>query len=130
MPSTCRHEYRRVGVVEISSEAPPRYVPPMLSSRSRYVVKVHKTWERLNKGKAIKSAYARALIEAKELLRTLIERGVGIKLFKRNCRLTLDICGRRAKAWRVPGTPEHGHLIMLERTVAEMFQSAVKHKNF
>ena len=60
MPSSCWGTYRRVAVVEIERGA----VPKMISLRARGVVRVLRTWERLNVGCTSKCAYARALAEA------------------------------------------------------------------
>ena len=41
-----------------------------------------------------------------------------IKSHKRNSRCTL-LGGRRVKAWRVPGTAEHGQLCMYRRLMSD-----------
>ena len=65
MPSSCRGQYRRVGVVELEPgvEGPPT----MLSARSRQVKRVVETWENLNVGKTERCAYQRALREAEAM---------------------------------------------------------------
>ena len=42
-----------------------------------------------------------------------LRKELGIAKYERECRLTSEN-GRMKKAWRVPGTPEHGHHTMLE----------------
>ena len=44
-------------------------------------------------------------------------KAVGIAAFERSCRKTMNITGRMARAWKVPGTPEHGEHAMLRRSV-------------
>jgi len=41
-------------------------------------------------------------------------RKTGIAAFERRCRLT-SYNNRQCKAWKVPGTAEHGHHAMLQR---------------
>ena len=49
----------------------------------------------------------------------LARRRTGIAAFERRCRCTREF-GRRKKAYRVPGTPEHGrHRMLLEMTQRE-----------
>ena len=71
MPSTCRFgEYRRVAVLEVDPqvlEAHGYDEPRMISERARGVVRVVKTWDRLNVGTTERCAYRRALVEAREL---------------------------------------------------------------
>jgi len=57
-------EYRRVAVLEVLVGVRSA---SMISERSRDVVRVVDTWERLNVGKTPKCAYGRALEEAESL---------------------------------------------------------------
>lgn len=63
MPAGCWGRYRRVGVVEVEAGAELR----MLSERSRGVVAVVQTWERLHHGTTDRCAYRIALAEAEAL---------------------------------------------------------------
>jgi hypothetical protein len=66
MPSSCRGQYRRVGVVE--TDLPIGQEPKMLSTHARGVVKIVKTWERLNHTTGgPRTAFSRALTEALEM---------------------------------------------------------------
>lgn len=65
MPSTVKHPYRRVAVVEL---AEPGVVPKMISSRARGVARIVQTWERCHVGSGgPRTAYGRALEEARRL---------------------------------------------------------------
>lgn len=68
MPHSCWGVYRRVAVLELEDGVESA---AMISPRARGVVRVVATWERRNVGKAIRSAYARALVEAEALVREL-----------------------------------------------------------
>jgi hypothetical protein len=65
MPSSVRSQYRRIAVVQLRSKATP--VPKMISTRARGVRRIVETWERLNVGKGVRSAYTKALAEAEAL---------------------------------------------------------------
>jgi len=69
MPSSARGEYRRVAVVE--TDLPEGEEPKMISERARGVVRLVRTWERLNVGKTERCAFQRALSEAYELAESL-----------------------------------------------------------
>lgn len=71
MPSTCWGRYRRVGVVELRPDAVGE--PTMLSSRSRQIKRVVKTWEKLNVGSTERCAYRKALFAANQLAAKLNE---------------------------------------------------------
>jgi hypothetical protein len=62
--------YRRVAVVEAYGVSSPDQIK-MISSRARGVLRVVKTWERLNVGRTEKCAYRRALNAAEELAAVL-----------------------------------------------------------
>jgi len=59
--------YKRVALVEVL----PGAVPRMISERATGVVKIVRTWERLNVGTSGKCAFSRAKAEA-EALRTML----------------------------------------------------------
>lgn len=61
MPASVRHPYKRVAVVEVDTIS---IKPKMISTRARGVKRIVETWERCNVGKAINSAYARAMENA------------------------------------------------------------------
>lgn len=68
MPSSCKYgPYRRVAVLRVKKGVKAEGVK-MISSRARGVVEVVQTWERLWVGKGVRSAYARALAEAREVI--------------------------------------------------------------
>ena len=69
MPSSARGMYRRVAVVE--TDLPEGEEPKMISDRARGVVRLVRTWERLNVGKTERCAFQRALSEAYELAESL-----------------------------------------------------------
>ena len=68
MPISCWGKYRRVAVLEISSEIESA---KMISERAKGVVRVVQTWEKLNVGKTKACAYQRALAEARALVNAL-----------------------------------------------------------
>jgi hypothetical protein len=63
MPNTCMGQYRRVAVVEVDGDSEPK----MISERARGVVRIIKTWERLNVGTTDRCAFHRAMAEAREM---------------------------------------------------------------
>lgn len=67
MPSTCWGTYRRVAVLEVDIGAKPK----MISERARGVVRIVRTWEKLNGGTTERCAYEQALAAARELAREL-----------------------------------------------------------
>lgn len=67
MPSSCWGAYRRVAVMEVEPGAQPK----MISNRARGVVRVVRTWEKLNVGRTERCAYRRAVREAQELCERL-----------------------------------------------------------
>jgi hypothetical protein len=70
MPNSCRGRYRRVGIVE--TDLPIGQEPKMLSTHARGVVKIVKTWERLNHTTGgPRTAFSRALVEAQEMVNKL-----------------------------------------------------------
>jgi len=76
--SSCWGTYRRVGVMEMTANAPP---PTQLSERSRGCVQVVETWENLNVGKTGRCAYRRALAEAIELASACNDDGEPVRVF-------------------------------------------------
>jgi hypothetical protein len=81
MPSTVRSPYRRVAVLEVDLPKGVAY-PKMISDRAAGVVRVVRTWERLNVGLTARSAYAKALIEAEALAARLNKVGEVISTLK------------------------------------------------
>lgn len=78
MPLSCWGRYKRVAVVEVVLNNGEPVIPKMISTHARGVVKVVKTWERLNFGKTFyqanrlrKCAYEKALDEANEFAKQL-----------------------------------------------------------
>jgi hypothetical protein len=67
MPSSCKGQYRRVAVLEVE---PGITEVTMISSHARGVVRVVETWERLH-AQGVRTAYAKALVEAKALAEKL-----------------------------------------------------------
>ena len=67
MPPSCWGTYARVGVVELTADWPEGVEPKMLSKRSRGVLRVVETWEKLYVGKTERCARNVALAEAKAL---------------------------------------------------------------
>jgi hypothetical protein len=63
MPAKCWGNYRRVAVLEVHADMEKA---PMISDRAKGT-RVVCTWEKCNVGKAIRSAYAKALADAEEL---------------------------------------------------------------
>jgi len=57
MPTSVKHPYARVAVLEIEHGAQPK----MISDRARGVVRVVRTWEKLSVGKTERCAFRRAL---------------------------------------------------------------------
>lgn len=68
MPGSCWGQYARVAVLEVEEGV---QAVSMISERARGVVRVVRTWERLNVGKTSRCAYAVARAEAEELAREL-----------------------------------------------------------
>jgi hypothetical protein len=68
MPSTVRHQYRRIALVEVTDASRP---PKMISMRARGMVRIIETWEKLNVGRNVRSAYTVALREAEAKLAEL-----------------------------------------------------------
>jgi len=66
-----QHPRRRVGVVQLAPDAPDGYTPPMLSSRSRHVEQVMRTWECCYVGKTERCQYQQALAEAEAMIADL-----------------------------------------------------------
>lgn len=66
MPSSCWGRYRRVAVVEVDPARLPdgAATPRMISERARGVVRIVRTWERLNVGATDRCAFGRAMAEA------------------------------------------------------------------
>lgn len=73
MPNSCWGVYRRVAVVEIDPEALPagRETPYAISPHYRGVVRIVRTWERLNVGRTDACAYRVAFAEAESLAASL-----------------------------------------------------------
>lgn len=55
--------YRNVAIVNISPEAPPKWHPPRIDSRLKWLLEV-RHWGKYYVGKSDRSAYARKLREA------------------------------------------------------------------
>jgi len=68
MPSSCRGRYRRVAVLEVAEGVKSA---SMISERAKDVVRVVKTWEKLNVGKTDRCAFRIALAEAEALAERL-----------------------------------------------------------
>ena len=66
MPGGVRAPYRRVAVVETDGT-----MPKMISDRAKGVIRIVETWERLNVGRGVRSAYVQALTEAEALCKRL-----------------------------------------------------------
>lgn len=64
MPAKVRSPYRRVAVLEVEDGVAS---VSMISSRARGVVRVVHTWERLNVGRNVRSAFAVALRHARNM---------------------------------------------------------------
>jgi hypothetical protein len=64
MPASCKYPYRRVAVLEVAADVER---VAMISARARGVVRVVQTWEKLNVGRQVRSAYAVALLEANKM---------------------------------------------------------------
>jgi len=64
MPSSVKATYRRVAVLEVR-EGTAR--ASMISERSRDVLQIVETWERLHVGTTARCAYERALAEAEKM---------------------------------------------------------------
>ncbi len=62
MPSSCKGIYRRIGLMKVVKGTNPS----MISERSKGVLELVETWEKLNVGKTEKCAFQRALKEANE----------------------------------------------------------------
>lgn len=60
MPLKCWGKYRRVAVLEVDCAG----LPSMISDRARGVVRVVRTWEKLNVGSTDRCAFEVALAEA------------------------------------------------------------------
>ncbi|MCP4307336.1 MAG: hypothetical protein GY788_21190 [bacterium] len=75
MPNSCWGRYRRVAVLEVHDDAQLEYLAgtwnPNISHRSKRVVRVVATWERLNQGTTARCAYQRGLAEAEALANQL-----------------------------------------------------------
>jgi hypothetical protein len=63
MPSSVRCPYKRIAVIEIEDTVYPK----MISPRAKGVRRIVRTWERLNVGRNVRSAYTVAKAEADEL---------------------------------------------------------------
>lgn len=75
MPGSCMGagRYRVVAVVEYHPAAlpPGRDLPAMISPRARGMVRIVAKWERLHRGTTERSAYHRAMAEARALVAEL-----------------------------------------------------------
>lgn len=69
MPNSCWGTYRRVAVVEVATADT---LPAMISERARGVVRIVKTWEKLNVGSTARCAYSRAVVAAEALVAKLV----------------------------------------------------------
>ena len=63
MPSSCWGRYRHVAVVETDGVNMPSQIHP----RHKAVRKIVAVWSRCNVGRTYRCAYARALVEARQL---------------------------------------------------------------
>lgn len=64
MPASCWGRYKRVAVVEVID---PAIAVPAIDARRKNVVRIVRTWEKLNAGSTERCAYSRALAEARAL---------------------------------------------------------------
>lgn len=71
MPSKVKARYRKVAVVELMPGFENE--PAMISERARGVKRIVKLWDHQNVGKNIRSAYAKAVAEAKAMAAQLNE---------------------------------------------------------
>lgn len=67
MPASCKGVYKRIAIVETVSAERPK----MISERTKGVIRIVRSWERLHVGKTERCAYARAMREAEGLLASL-----------------------------------------------------------
>jgi len=67
MPASCWGIYKRVALVEVEKGMEPK----MISERAKGLVRIVRTWEKLNVGTTDKCAYRRALTEAQAELAKL-----------------------------------------------------------
>ena len=67
MPASTKGRYSRVAVLEVEDGADPK----MISERAKGVIRIVRTWERLNHGTSERCAYHRALDEANRMAREL-----------------------------------------------------------
>ncbi len=63
MPAGCWGEYRRVGLLEVRKG----FKPKQISQHPKGVIRIIKTWEKLNVGKTNRCAFQKALEEAESL---------------------------------------------------------------
>lgn len=68
MPQNCWGKYRRVAVLEVPEDV---WEVPMISNRAKDVIRVVRTWERLNVGTTDRCAYQQALHDAENLCEAL-----------------------------------------------------------
>jgi hypothetical protein len=69
MPQSCWGVYRRLGVLEVAADVDDSRLT--IDERRKGVVRIVSTWEKLNVGHTDRCAYARALVEANELVAEL-----------------------------------------------------------
>jgi len=75
MPPSCWGCYRRVAVVELDDDAlRAGETPRMISTRARGVRRIIQTWEKLHVGSTERSAFRRALREARAMAQALNDR--------------------------------------------------------
>jgi len=68
MPNSCWGRYGRVALLEVRCDDEGRPIlPGLISDRPHCVVRIVRTWERLNKGTTDRCAFAVALQEAEDL---------------------------------------------------------------
>ena len=72
MPSKCRGKYGRIAIVETDGINLPKQINPTHKS----VIRIVRSWERLNIGKTDKCAFKKALIEANDICKELNMAGV------------------------------------------------------
>ncbi len=70
MPNTCWGVYRRIAILEVKAGVKK---VAMISTRARGLVRIVRTWEKLNVGTTNRCAFERALSEARALCDRLNE---------------------------------------------------------
>jgi hypothetical protein len=71
MPATCRGMYKRVAVLEVLKGSAPKRI----DARDRAVIRIVKTWERLDVGRTERCAFNKAVAAARALAAALNKGG-------------------------------------------------------